>query len=187
MKNKNNGITLIALIVTIVVLIVIAGVSLNIALGENGIFIKSKQAVDEYKKAAAAEKTELDSVFASLENASEGGMPVAQVLLNAKYSVAKTETGYIAADTENDMLYTMDENGGIVSREVLQYTDESAFTFNSSTGAITEITLTPEITATERIVVPKTIGGVKVTSVRFFYITFRSNPRNKDFYNTIWN
>ena len=55
MKNKNNGITLIALIVTIVVLIIIAGVTLNIALGENGIFTKAKQAADTYKNAAANE------------------------------------------------------------------------------------------------------------------------------------
>ena len=59
MKNKNNGITLIALIVTIVVLIILAGVAINIALGENGIFTKSKLAADEYVNAAANEVAEL--------------------------------------------------------------------------------------------------------------------------------
>lgn len=40
MKN-NKGITLIALVITIVVLIVLAGVTMNLTLGENGIFQKS--------------------------------------------------------------------------------------------------------------------------------------------------
>ena len=59
MKNKNKGITLIALIITIVVLIILAGVALNIALGENGIFTKSKLSADTYVNAAANEVEEL--------------------------------------------------------------------------------------------------------------------------------
>ena len=59
MKNKNKGITLIALIVTIVVLIILAGVAISIALGENGIFTKSKLAADTYVNAAANEVEEL--------------------------------------------------------------------------------------------------------------------------------
>ena len=67
MKNKNNGITLIALIVTIVVLIIIAGVALNIALGENGIFTKAKQAADTYQNAAANEAKELEETYKELQ------------------------------------------------------------------------------------------------------------------------
>ena len=67
MKNKDNGITLIALIVTIVVLIIIAGVSLNIALGENGIFTKAKQAADTYKNAAANEVKELKEAYKEIQ------------------------------------------------------------------------------------------------------------------------
>lgn len=59
MINKNKGITLIALIITIVVLIILAGAALNIALGENGIFTKSKLAADTYTNAAANEAVEL--------------------------------------------------------------------------------------------------------------------------------
>jgi len=36
MKEKNRGITLIALVVTIVVLIILATISINVVLGENG-------------------------------------------------------------------------------------------------------------------------------------------------------
>ena len=60
---KNKGITLVALIVTIVLLIIIAGVAINVALGENGIFTKSKQAADTYRNAAANEIAELGKAY----------------------------------------------------------------------------------------------------------------------------
>ena len=43
LKNK-NAITLIALVVTIVVLLILAGVSINLLVDENGIIQKSKDA-----------------------------------------------------------------------------------------------------------------------------------------------
>lgn len=41
---RNQGITLIALVITIVVLIILAGVTINTIIGENGIIIKAQEA-----------------------------------------------------------------------------------------------------------------------------------------------
>ena len=44
-KKKNaRGITLIALVITIIVLLILAGVTINALSGENGIITKSKEA-----------------------------------------------------------------------------------------------------------------------------------------------
>lgn len=48
LKNK-NGITLVALIITIVVLLILAGITINIVLGENGLINKAKTATSKYK------------------------------------------------------------------------------------------------------------------------------------------
>ena len=48
---KKSGITLIALIITIIVLLVLAGVVVNLSMGENGIIKKSQSSVDKYNKA----------------------------------------------------------------------------------------------------------------------------------------
>ena len=56
---KEKGITLIALIVTIVILIILAGVSINLVLGDNGIINKAQEAQKEYSKQEAREKLEL--------------------------------------------------------------------------------------------------------------------------------
>ena len=44
---KNKGITLVALVVTIVVLLILAGVSINLVLGNNGIITKAKEAAEK--------------------------------------------------------------------------------------------------------------------------------------------
>ena len=46
-KKRNLGITLIALVITIVVLLILAGISLNLVLGENGIVTKAKDAREQ--------------------------------------------------------------------------------------------------------------------------------------------
>ena len=46
---REKGITLIALVVTIVILLILAGVTLNIALSDNGLFNKTKEAVSKTK------------------------------------------------------------------------------------------------------------------------------------------
>lgn len=58
LKNQ-KGITLVALVVTIIVLLILAGVSLSLVAGGNGIINKSVRAVDETKIGAAKEQTEL--------------------------------------------------------------------------------------------------------------------------------
>ena len=53
---KNKGITLVALVVTIVVLLILAGVSINLVLGNNGIIVKAREA---QKKSAEASQNDL--------------------------------------------------------------------------------------------------------------------------------
>ena len=55
---KTQGITLIALIITIVVLLILAGISIQAITG-TGLFKKTKQATQESKYANAAEKVAL--------------------------------------------------------------------------------------------------------------------------------
>ena len=66
LKNK-NGITLIALVVTIVVLLILAGVTLNLVLDNNGIIQKSKEARSETIFADEKEKVEMAYVSAALK------------------------------------------------------------------------------------------------------------------------
>ena len=63
---ENKGITLVALIITIIVLLILAGVSLSFVLN-GGILDKSQQAVNEYQNAANNESEILEYIDSTLE------------------------------------------------------------------------------------------------------------------------
>ena len=66
MKNQ-KGITLISLVITIVVLIILAGVAINLTLGENGIFTKAQEAKRMQAIATAKEQIGLEILEAQIE------------------------------------------------------------------------------------------------------------------------
>jgi hypothetical protein len=59
MNRKEQGITLIALVITIIVLLILAGVSISIVIGDNGILSKAVDASDKTKSASIIEDVEL--------------------------------------------------------------------------------------------------------------------------------
>ncbi len=70
-KEKNNGITLIALVVTIVVLIILAGISISVILGENGLVAKAKRTATQTEEAVAND--EMGMYMASLKIDKDAG------------------------------------------------------------------------------------------------------------------
>ena len=57
---SQKGVTLVALIVTIIVLIILAGISINLLLGENGLITKAQEAKKQQKIAEIKEKISLE-------------------------------------------------------------------------------------------------------------------------------
>ena len=53
---KSKGITLIALVVTIIVLLILAGVAINLAIGNNGIFTRAQDATIRHENASVYEQ-----------------------------------------------------------------------------------------------------------------------------------
>ncbi len=68
MLKNNKGITLIALVITIIVLLILAGVSIAMLTGENGILTQAEKADDHTAMAEAADKINmaLNGEFANL-------------------------------------------------------------------------------------------------------------------------
>ncbi len=138
---KENGITLVALVVTIIVLLILAGVSLSLVLGDNGIITRAQDAVTKYKEAEAEEQWQMDNFMANYE----GGDAYARALQQKGLSATATENGYLAAedagDGKNVKLYHYDNNGNVTETETLAYAPEDLFVFDSSTHAITGINI----------------------------------------------
>ncbi len=71
MKN-NKGITLVALVVTIVVLLILAGVSINLVLGDNGIVKKAKDAETKSAEASQNDLKGMNGLVSEMEGALAG-------------------------------------------------------------------------------------------------------------------
>ena len=99
-KNETNGVTLIALIVTIIILLILAVVSFRIITGDNGIINKAETAKSENDKAAATETMNLKITNVQISKyAEEQRMPTLKELADNfcedndfEYVREKTET-----------------------------------------------------------------------------------------------
>ncbi len=69
---KNRGITLVSLVVTIIILIILAGISLNLVLGENGLFQMAKKAKENMELAQTEEQEQLNALYTQLESEVSG-------------------------------------------------------------------------------------------------------------------
>ena len=88
-SKREKGITLIALIVTIIVLLILAGVTINLAVNNQGIFNKAKTATRAYKNASENEQTELNEIDKEIES----------YLPGVRYKDAKGETQTLTKET----------------------------------------------------------------------------------------
>lgn len=64
---EEKGITLVALVITIIILIMLAGVTINLALGENGLIQKSKLSVSKYKETQQNELENMEETAKELQ------------------------------------------------------------------------------------------------------------------------
>ncbi len=67
-QDRRSGITLIALVITIIVLLILAGVAIATLTGDNGILTKAVQAKEKTEKAAEDEALKLDAMASMDEN-----------------------------------------------------------------------------------------------------------------------
>ena len=65
---KNQGITLIALVATIVILLILSGVTINMLLGENGIIRTAQEAKNTWESAVANEQEDLENLMNELNS-----------------------------------------------------------------------------------------------------------------------
>ena len=155
MLNNKKGITLIALVVTVVVLIILAGVSINAVLGDNGIIKKANQAASVTKEAEVKEAINRTILEFYLTNDYE---------TLEDFLKAKAEDGSIDSVTKNaDGTLTVKK--GDYSVTVENKTNSSG---GSGSGGETQ---TPEITVGEAKVVANSDGtGSAITDAASVYL-----------------
>lgn len=112
-ETKNRGITLIALVITIIVLLILAGISIATLTGENGILTKSNTAKKETEKATAKERIQIE-VLGSYDN--NGKLIASKVIENITKNIpeAKIEgDDFPLRVTLDGYTFEIDGNGNV--------------------------------------------------------------------------
>lgn len=114
---EQKGITLIALIITIIVMIILAGVAISLTLNDNGIFTRAKMARNEYKKAEEKEKNEIEDAYGEimLATSDDAKITISMKDLNTliKNKIAEATPDYANGQeiTFTNKAYTVEKDG----------------------------------------------------------------------------
>ena len=133
-KSNQKGITLIALVITIIVLLILAGVAISMLSGENGILKQAGKAKTETEKSAIEEAIQLGvlesltDVNHSIDDEGELKTNIAKQLgiSEDKVSVVPIDSGYKV--TVNDVIKVITEDGTVREEndiEKLQVSEET--------------------------------------------------------------
>ncbi len=113
-KNNENGITLIALVVTIIVLLILAGVSIAMLTGQNGILTQAQNAKQETDRSAEQEKIQI-AVNGSRND--EGQLSFEKLKTEIENQNGKVLGDSIPTTVElNNNLYRVNSNGEVTKR-----------------------------------------------------------------------
>ncbi len=110
-KQRNRGITLIALVITIIVLLILAGVTIATLTGENGILTRAKTAKEETEKAETTEELNMYRTELNMNKVLADGADSINV---EGYEELKK---YIPSITEKDANSLKIENGELVFKQ----------------------------------------------------------------------
>ena len=152
---KERGITLIALVITIIVLIILAGVSIQLLLGENGIITKAKKGKGDYQEASIKEKVEIalvDYNSDKITNGEEGQIEEAlnNLLDNGTFEDIEIEENIgIIEDYE---ITLGKEKGEIIIESIDKVTGNVRLRCKLSTREYTKESITINVKATGNIV-----------------------------------
>ena len=191
MKNKlkeqlktNKGITLIALVITIIVLLILAGVTIATLTGDNGILTKAQNAKTQNDKATVKEKVDL-AIAASLDetgkinleqlktnlNNVDGINPIKEDLTDSSFPLEVTVDG-------TKVTIKKDNNG--------KYSTSVGESTGSSGGGQAEETANVKEYTNERVPIPigfKYVTGTKSTGV---VITDAASGKEKEGNEFVW-
>ena len=119
-KNSNNGITLIALVITIIVLLILAGVSIAMLTGENGVLTKATESKEQTEIGQEKEEIKMAYAAAKTGKVDKIAEDVTADELNAELDKLNSTgtasgSGTLTVTFENGHKYTIDQGTGAIT------------------------------------------------------------------------
>lgn len=119
---SNSGITLLALVITIIVLIILAGISINLLLGENGLIKKAQNTKETHTIEAIKEKLDIAKGSDYIEQKGDSSIDTYFAILEKEkiepYTITNKQkvtesTGIIEVDNKYSYTVTIENNKNI--------------------------------------------------------------------------
>jgi len=131
---KEQGITLISLVVTIIVLIILAGVSINLILGQDGIINKAKEAKQNMEYAQIEEQEQLNTLYDQMSGEGSGGLSYDAMakLVEFKREIASAITDMGVETAANADATTMASN----IKSILNNTNASLINYDNTESGL---------------------------------------------------
>ena len=119
-KENNRGVTLIALVITIIVLLILAGISIASLSGDNGVLNRASESKVTNDVATIKEQVEWVRQDLIIQSKIDGKNPSVQVFIEAIKAELKTTTSDASSVTTSDDLYKVNvEEDLVYSVEIL--------------------------------------------------------------------
>ena len=135
-KEAQKGITLIALVITIIVLLILAGVSIAMLTGQNGILTQANNAKNETELASAKEKVEL-AVIGAISQTRDGTLTVGKLRTElANYGGTVEGDTFPVTATVDGKSFTVDANGNVTVSGSSTVPNPPASTENGTLGTV---------------------------------------------------
>lgn len=140
---KNQGITLIALVITIIVLLILAGVTFAYIAGDNGIITQTISAAQKYKIGQLHEQIELEILNLKTKKEQDGENmtieDVLQNLLETKILDSIDTTHHLGYKDEYEIIFKYDQHKNVIieSINIKNNLEKVTITYNNF-GSITE-------------------------------------------------
>ena len=190
MKLKSNkAITLVALIITIIVLLILAGVSLSMVLGENGLINKTQSSVNRYQESSENEQNLLNkveeyfdklekNVSNKVEDKKEGEIELSATNVE---NYGKIVTNYTSESSDKWILYYQDSNNVYLRSEKSAGFPRGVYTsslLDNEVGAVCDM-LCSEF-AQYRKSIDSTLMGFKETAAMLDHKNWDGTNKNKE-------
>ena len=157
-EKKNKGITLVALVITIIVLLILAGVSLSMVFNQNGLIVKAQQAANATESSKNNELSDIDKLTGKIDSYQ---VPVPEGFYHVEGSTI--ENGFVISSEKEDDLENTKQGNQFVWIPVANASD---FVQNFSYPVLTEAQIVKETDS----ILPTGITAETIAKKGGFYI-----------------
>lgn len=198
MKNKieNKGVTLIALVITIIILLVLAGVSVSALVGDNGILTRATTVEEEYSKGEIEEQLQLivnQQLLDAYESISGNTTTVdISTVFNEKILIDyltnpdgddSTDDGYITADTSSNTVSDVLGETTVYTKYYINVANISSNVDQIGFGSGTENVFTLEVITEEK---TDDAGNTSTVSTGKYELKYYDKNSNEETLSTVW-